>query len=128
MQEFVESGVMETLSGRFAEPEFRKYMESLSAPTHEQLITPAIANTYIAIEHMALMAVSLGLGTCWVGSPSNSSDLNELLGLPEHLIPVALLPVGYPEGEIPSQRPRVSMEEIVHQPQVQLVKEGSGAR
>ncbi len=66
-QEFVDSRVTDTLSGRFADPEFIAYMDSLPVPPREQLITPMVANTYIAIECLVLMATALGLGTCWVG-------------------------------------------------------------
>jgi len=49
----------------------------------------------IAIDHMTLMATSLGLGTCWVCS-FNPADAVEVLDLPEYLEPIALLPIGYP--------------------------------
>lgn len=112
-QEFIESGVMETLSGRFADPEFREYRDSLPTPPRQQLITPVIANTYIAIEHLVLMAAALGLGTCWVGGFNDAAEVRRLFDLPDNLVPVVVLPVGYPAGEIPPQRPRISLEEIV---------------
>ena len=114
-QEFVEFGVLETLSGRFADPQVRAAMDSAPTPSRQQLITPVISNTYIAIEHMVLMATALGLGTCWVGAASG--EINRYFGLDDNLVTVAVVPVGYPAGKYPSQRPRVSMEEILVKPQ-----------
>ena len=69
----------------------------------------------IAVEHMALAAESLGLGSCWVRL-FNPKQVHEALGLPEQVEVVALLPVGYP-AETPSSRPRLSREEIMIKPQ-----------
>ncbi|HEX3043839.1 MAG TPA: nitroreductase family protein [Bacillota bacterium] len=49
----------------------------------------------IAIDHMALAAADLGLGTCWVCA-FDAPLCRQALGLPEHLEPIALLPLGYP--------------------------------
>ena len=116
-QEFMDSGVLATLSGRLANPEVRAAMDSAPAPSRQQLLTPLIANTYIAIEHLVLMATALGLGTCWVGAMSG--ELNRFFGLPDNLVPVAVIPLGYPSGEIPPQRPRLALEEILLQPPAQ---------
>jgi len=115
-QEFMESGVLETLSGRLADPKVRAAMELAPEPSLEQVRTPVIANTYIAIEHLLLMATALGLGTCWVGA--GSRKINRYFGVSDRLIPVAVVPVGYPAGKYPSERPRVSMAEILVEPQI----------
>lgn len=55
-----------------------------------------------AIENILLEAVELELGTCWCGVyPVNERvDLiKEVLQLPENIVPLGLLHVGYPEGE-----------------------------
>ncbi len=111
-QEFTDSGVLETLTGRFADPEFQAEMEALPAPPREQQLIGARANTYIAIEHLVLMAAALGLGTCWVGA-FEPAEINRFFGLADNLVPVAVIPVGYPAGKIPPQRPRVSIDEIL---------------
>ena len=67
-------------------------------------------NTAIATEHMALMAASLGLGTCWVHL-FDKDKVSKLFNLPSWIIPVTLLPLGYPD-ENPEPRPRKSVEEI----------------
>jgi len=114
-QESVDSGAASTASGRFADPEFITYMDSLPVPPREDLVRPVVANTYIAIEHMVLIATALGLGTCWVGAFDNA-EINRLFGLDDTLLPVAVIPVGYPAGKIPSPRPRVSLDEILVKP------------
>ena len=115
-QEFVESGVLETLSGRLADPKVRAAMELAPEPSPDQVRIPVIANTYIAIEHLVLMATALGLGTCWVGAASR--EINRYFGVSDKLVPVAVVPVGYPAGKYPSERPRVSMAEILVEPQI----------
>lgn len=54
----------------------------------------------IATDHMALAAADLGLGSCWVCA-FDAKKCHETLGLPNYLEVIALLPIGYPEGEAP---------------------------
>ena len=117
-QEFMDFGVLETLSGKFADPEYRAYMDAQPVPPREELITPVVANTYIAIEHIVLMAQALGLGSCWIGGFENATDLNRLFNLPDTLIPLIALPVGYPDGKNPPQRPRLAREDILIEPEI----------
>ena len=114
-QEFIDFGVTATLSGRFADPKYRTRQKSLPTPPRQELLRPVIANTFIAIEHLVLMATALGLGTCWVGA-FDASALNRLFDLSDNLIPAAVIPVGYAAGEIPPQRPRRSPQEILLKP------------
>ena len=113
-QEFMDSGVLKTISGRFRDPKYAAYMESYTPPREQQLIG-ARANTYIAIEHLALMGAALGLGTCWVGG-FDGAALNSVFGLADNLIPVAVIPVDYPAGALPPQRPRLDLEGILLKP------------
>jgi len=109
----MDSGTEATLSGRFADPEYLAYLDSLPTPVREELLTIVTANTFIAIEHLVLMATALGLGTCWVGGFSDAAELNRLFGLTDNLVPVAVIPVGYPAGELPPQRLRFALKEIL---------------
>jgi len=68
-------------------------------------------NAAIALEHIALRAVDLGLGSCWI-MMFNSKKAKEVLKLDERYEIVALLPVGYPD-QTPSQRPRLKLEELI---------------
>lgn len=49
----------------------------------------------IAIDHITLMAASVGIGTCWV-CKFDSMKCSEILKLPSHLTPIAIIPLGYP--------------------------------
>jgi nitroreductase len=65
----------------------------------------------IAIQNMALMATALGLGSCWVRL-FNQKEVHRALGLSGNLLPVVLLPVGYP-AQNPPPRPRLKRNKIV---------------
>jgi nitroreductase len=68
-------------------------------------------NMAIAVEHIVLKAVDLGLGSCWLGW-FDRDKLTEYLKLDETIYPVVLLPVGYPD-QSPKQRPRLSLDRLV---------------
>jgi len=65
----------------------------------------------IAVDHMTLAARALELGTCWIGA-FDQDKVRRILGIPDTVEVVALLPLGYP-GRWPEARPRKSLEEIV---------------
>ncbi|MDD4097632.1 MAG: nitroreductase family protein, partial [Lentisphaeria bacterium] len=52
----------------------------------------------IVTTHMMLAAADLGLGTTWVGY-FRPEPLVEFCRLPDGIVPVALLPIGYPAEE-----------------------------
>lgn len=53
-----------------------------------------------AIQNLMLAAGEEGLGTCWIGEIARAAaPLGELLGTAQRLEFVALLTVGYPDGE-----------------------------
>lgn len=54
----------------------------------------AIQDTAAAAENILLAAVDRGLASCWIGAFDERS-VKQALGLPGHLNPVAILPVGY---------------------------------
>ena len=78
---------------------------------------PAVAEAYlrlnaaIALDHLTLRAVDLGLGTCWV-MMFNQEKVKEILGLGENYNVVALLPIGYPDQN-PKARPRIELSQII---------------
>jgi nitroreductase len=65
----------------------------------------------IALENMALAAVDLGLGSCWIGAFSQNS-VKKILGVPDKYRVDALLPIGYPAGAR-EKSPRKLMTDIV---------------
>ena len=58
----------------------------------------AFVDVAVAMDHMTLVAYSLGLGTCWIGAFSEDK-VKELLGIPDEVSIVCLLPIGYPDKE-----------------------------
>ena len=64
----------------------------------------------IAVEHLVLASTSLGYGTCWIGA-FEEEQVKELLGIPEKIAVVALLPIGAPD-ERPQAKPRKIFGEI----------------
>ncbi len=65
----------------------------------------------IAIEHIALQAVTEGLGTCWIGA-FYEDQVKQILGIPDEVRVVELLTVGYPADE-PLSKNRLPLEKIV---------------
>ena len=58
----------------------------------------------IIATHIILAAQDVGLGTCWV-MYFDPKKVCELFNLPENIVPVALIPTGYPsESSAPSDR------------------------
>ena len=72
----------------------------------------SIQSTAAAIEHILLTAVSLNLGTCWVGA-FEEDGVSAVLNLKSSLRPVALIPVGYP-AESPLRRGRRPVDDVTH--------------
>jgi Nitroreductase len=67
----------------------------------------------IAIDHMTLQAIELGLGTCWICN-FYVEKCREFFQLPEHIEPIAILSLGYPsDDKIPTKK-RKSLNKIVH--------------
>jgi len=66
----------------------------------------------IALDHITLAAVELGLGTCWIGK-FNEKKVKEILGIPEEIRVVELMPLGYPSDPSPVEKSRLPLEKIV---------------
>lgn len=60
----------------------------------KQIPSRRVAEASVAAQNMALMAHSLGLGTCLIASFSEMG-LRELLELPDHIHPVLVVSLGY---------------------------------
>jgi len=65
----------------------------------------------IAMDHLVLAAANEGLGTCWVAA-FEPDACRLLLNIPDHLDPVVLTPLGYPDGPAKDTK-RKSIDEIV---------------
>jgi len=69
-----------------------------------------LVDVAIAIDHMALAARALGLGTCWIGA-FDQQKVRDVLGIPATVQVIELLPVGYPTSW-PSPTPRKALDEV----------------
>ena len=67
----------------------------------------------IAIDHMTLQAIELGLGTCWVGA-FYEDQVKEALGIPEEIRVVEMMALGYEKGGVKKvEKTRKSTAEVV---------------
>lgn len=67
----------------------------------------------IACTYAMLAATALGLGSVWVGA-FDAGTVRKVIGAPRGLLPVAILPIGYPSGH-PSGRSRRKLADLVHE-------------
>jgi nitroreductase len=77
----------------------------------QERIPSTLLNVAIAIEHIVLEAVELGLGSCWVRL-FDENQVKQALHLQKNICVVALLPIGVPD-EKPDVRPRLPLSSIV---------------
>ena len=114
MQEAVDSGLI--AEGNLSDSTLQRYQEMTEdEPDLPSLLTPLTANTYIAVEHMVLMATALGLGSCWVGGISDHKAVRDMLGIPRGIMVLGLVAVGYTDTE-PKARSRLPLDEILLRP------------
>lgn len=76
-----------------------------------KFVGDAHSYTAIAVEHMALMATGLGLGSCWI-QRVKYGQVARILGWPRHLVLLTFLAIGYADEE-PAPRARISMEQML---------------
>ncbi|TNH04975.1 oxygen-insensitive NADPH nitroreductase [Testudinibacter sp. TR-2022] len=71
----------------------------------------------IMAQNLLLSAESLGIGGVYIGALRNNiAEVGELLGLPQHVIPLMGLCLGYPAQD-PPQKPRLPLEVLVSENQ-----------
>ncbi len=70
-----------------------------------------IQDASIACAYAQLRAADLGLGSVWVGA-FDERAVSRAVGAPGDLVPVAVLPVGYP-AESPGPTPRRGIKDLV---------------
>jgi len=71
-------------------------------------------DTAAAVENLLIAAHMLGYGACWVGA-FDEAAAREALDVPDHLRPVAIVPVGpcRPVRRFPDRRPSKSVFKLV---------------
>jgi len=75
---------------------------------HGNLESYLLQDCSAAIENLLLAATALGLGACWLGvhpREERIAHVRRLLNLPQHVIPVAAIAIGWP-AENPPPRTR----------------------
>lgn len=78
----------------------------------------ACSDTNIAAQNAVVAAQSLGIGSCYIGDIMENCEIHrEMLNLPEHVFPAAMLVFGYPtQQQIDRPKPtRCPLENIVHE-------------
>ena len=96
---------------------FEKWCSCRNAqPGYEnfQSFLTATLDAVIVAQQFNTAAESVGLGCCYLGTTTyNAPQIAEALGLPDRVVPITTLTVGYPET-IPAQSDRLPLEAIVH--------------
>ncbi|MCY2989702.1 MAG: nitroreductase family protein [Planctomycetota bacterium] len=83
--------------------------------THDRQLSYLLQDCSAAVENLLLAANTLGLGACWLGvhpREDRVKHIRTLLKIPEPVIPVAMIAVGWP-AESPEPRTRYR-EDAVH--------------
>ena len=90
---------------RHAEPGYDNFLSFMNAATDALLVT----------QNFCTLAEEKGLGICFLGTTIYNPDpIIELLRLPELVIPIATITVGYPD-ESPIQPDRLPIEGLLHE-------------
>ena len=74
----------------------------------------AVIDAMLAAQNVALEAEAHGLGICFLGTAIYSAEkIAQILGMPEGVVPVTTLVLGYPDGEAP-MTDRLPLQGVVH--------------
>ncbi len=71
----------------------------------------SVQDATIAASYAQLAATENGLGTVWVGA-FDPLEVSRLINAEPYHVPVAIIPLGYPEGE-PRPRERKTLDELI---------------
>ncbi len=76
-----------------------------------------VENAVLAAANIMLGAHSMGVGSVYMSAyktdePRVSGDIRQALGIPEHIAPITMIPLGYPD-ETPEPKTVQSLDEIV---------------
>lgn len=73
-----------------------------------------VIDTILASQNVCLEAESEGLGICYLGTTTYNADrIAEVLALPEGVIPVTTVTMGYPD-KLPPPTDRLPLEGVIH--------------
>lgn len=75
----------------------------------------ALTDAVIYAQQIVTIAEMNGLGTCYLGTVNyNAKEISDFLNLPDHVVPVASISLGYP-AETDGQPDRLPLKAIVHE-------------
>lgn len=80
--------------------------EYYADPAHQRL--EAVRNASLAAMHLMLAAHDLGYGSCPMAG-FNADELSKVFQVPDHLLPILLIPIGQP---LPEERPRKIRKQV----------------
>jgi nitroreductase len=69
---------------------------------HHRMPEFAVLDAALAAQNILLAAEAVGLGAVWTAAypyPDRMATVREVLAIPEHVIPLCVIPVGHPTGE-----------------------------
>jgi nitroreductase len=73
----------------------------VAADTERGLAVTVPSSVFPAIQNLLLAATALGLGSALTTITTvAAAELSALVGLPEHVVPVAVIPLGYPAKKL----------------------------
>lgn len=79
-----------------------------------QSLTAALIDTSIFAQQFCTIAEMHGLGTCYLGTTTyNAPQIAEVLGLPDRVVPVTTITVGYPASDVCASW-RLPLEAVMH--------------
>ena len=87
----------------------------------------AEADAIIAAQNAVVAAQSLGLGSCYIGDITENFEYHQkLLGLPQYVVPAAMLVMGWPtqQQKDRTKPARFSVEDMVHENGYSMEKSG----
>ncbi|RIY35848.1 oxygen-insensitive NADPH nitroreductase [Psittacicella gerlachiana] len=91
-----------------------KVANSQAQLQYSEVFLAGTIDASIFAQNMMLAAESLGLGGLFIGAIRHEiAWLDQQLALPEYVVPIFGLCLGYPDEE-PLQRPRFALEQILH--------------
>lgn len=92
---------------RDAKPGFRNFHSFVTA----------LIDASLFAQQLVTIAELNGIGSCYLGTVTyNATDIAKELGLPDRVVPVACLTMGYPDDEtgFPAPSDRLSVEAVLH--------------
>lgn len=83
---------------------------------YTEMFLMASIDAALAAQNASVAAESLGLGICYVGAiRNNPRDIASLLGLPDRVVALFGLAVGFPDpANAASVKPRLGLDEVLH--------------